>query len=298
MRAVCSAPELPFECQCRPDPADLPVALLSATIDDPSGHPSLLALTVDYEARAWRAEALARHLLEWVLDFALRRDEREHLPAGRAVEAVRRAVKITFGNGKDRGVPGEILLHAVCRQFFGSDAVISKVWFKTAVNNTYHGFDAVHCVHMAEELQLWLGEAKFYTDLDSALRSALTDLQDHLSHDYLRTEFTLIANKIDSTHPHASDLRSLMHPNTSLDTVFDRVVVPVLVAYDSPATSGHDRVCEEYRADLEAEVRHAWAKFRQRLDTKIPITVKLFLVPMASKRALLDALDKELAQWQ
>ena len=117
-----------------------------------------------------------------------------------------------------------ILLHAVCRQFFGSDAVISKVWFKTAVNNTYHGFDAVHCVHMAEESAMaWRDE--FYTDLDSALRSALTDLQDHLSHHYLRTEFTLIANKIDSTHPHASDLRSLMHPNTSLDTVFDRVVV-------------------------------------------------------------------------
>jgi hypothetical protein len=296
VRAVGSAAELPFECPCRPDPANLPVALLSATIDDPAAHPSLLTLTVDYEARAWRAEALAGHLLEWVLDFALRRDERP-LSAGRAMEAMRRAMKITFGNGRDRGVPGEILLHAVCRQFFGSDTVISKVWFKTAANSTYHGFDAVHCVHIADELQLWLGEAKFYSDLESALRSALTEIQGHLAHDYLRTEFALIAGKIDSAHPHASELRSLMHPNTSLDTVFDRVVVPVLVTYDSPATRGHDHVCDEYRADLEAEVRHAWQRFRQRLDTNIPVTVKLFLIPMASKKALLDALDEELAQW-
>lgn len=245
----------------------------------------------------WRAEALAKHLIDWVLDFALRRDEREHLSPGRAVEAIRRAVKITFGNGNDRGVPGEILLHAVCRQFFGSDTVISKVWFKTAANNTYHGFDAVHCVHMAGELQLWLGEAKFYSDLDDAMRSALADLRDHLAHDYLRAEFTLIASKIDDAHPHAGELRTLMHPNTSLDTVFDRLVVPVLVAYDSPAAIGHDHVCDEYRADLEAEVRHAWAKFQRRLDTNVAVTVKLFLVPMAAKKALLDALDKELAPW-
>jgi hypothetical protein len=294
---VSSAAQLPIGCPCRPNSTALPVALLTVTVDDPSVHPSLHAFTVDYEAQVWRAEALARHLLEWVLDFALRRDEKEHFRHGRAVEALRKAVKITFGNGKDRGVPGEILLHAVCRQFFGSDTVISKVWFKTAANNTYHGFDAVHCVHIGDELQLWLGEAKFYSDLDSALRSALADLQDHLAHDYLRTEFTLIADKIEDNHPHARELRALMHPNTSLDTVFHRVVVPVLVAYDSPATSDHDHVCDEYRADLDDEVRRAWERFRQRLDARIPVAVKLFLIPMATKRALLDALDKELAQW-
>jgi len=57
-------------CPCHPDPADLPVALLSATVDDATVDPALMALTVDYEARRWRAEALARHLLDWVLDYA------------------------------------------------------------------------------------------------------------------------------------------------------------------------------------------------------------------------------------
>jgi hypothetical protein len=296
--AASTAATFPRCCQCRPDPADLPVQLLSATVNDPTISPSLLALTVDYEARAWRSEALARHLLEWVLDFALRREERAHLKAGRAIEAARRAVMVTFGNGNDRGVPGEILLHAVCRQFFGSDTVISKAWFKTAANDTYKGFDAVHCVHTDGELQLWLGEAKFYADLSSALRSALSDLEEHLAHDYLRAEFALIADKIDDSHPHGPDLRALMHPNTSLDAIFDRIVVPVLVAYDSPATGKHDHVCAEYRADLEAEVRRAWLRFGRGLDSGLPVTIRLFLVPLSSKRMLLDALDKELAPWQ
>jgi hypothetical protein len=88
-----------------------------------------------------------------------------------------------------------------------------------------------------------------------------------------------------------------MHPNTSLDAVFDRIVVPVLVTYDSDATLAHERDCPEYRADLEAEVRRAWMRFGRGLDTDLPVTVRLFLVPLATKSALLQALDQELAGW-
>ena len=296
--SVGSAAELEPGCACRPADSDLPVALLTATVDQPSLSPPLLALTVGYEARVWRADALARHLVEWTLDFAMRREERQHLTAGRAMEVARRAVRATFGNGNDRGVPGEILLHATCRQFFGSDTVISKVWFKTADNDTYKGFDAVHCVHTGDELELWLGEAKFYRNLNSAIRSAVGDLEDHLEHNYLRTEFALIAGKIEDDHPHAQELRTLMHPNTSLDTIFARIVVPVLIAYDSEATCSHDRLCAEYTAALEAEVRRAWMRFARGLDSDIPVCVRLFLVPMASKKALTDALAVELGPWR
>src|SRR4051794_39110709 len=238
-RMATAASPLPLPCPCRPTETELPVALLTARFDGDSTSSALLTATVDYEVGAWRAEALASHILDWVLDYALRRSERTHLPAGRAMEIARRAMKATFGNGADRGVPGEILLHAICRQFFGSDTVINKVWFKTANNDTYKGFDGVHAVHSGDTLELWLGEAKFYRDIEPAIRSALQDLDEHLEHEYIRGEFALIADKIDDDHPHGHDLRRLMHPNTSLDSVFDRIVVPVLIAYDSPTTSRH-----------------------------------------------------------
>lgn len=289
----------PSGCGCRADPTQLPVALLDVCFDDSAADPAVTALSVGYEARQWRAGALARHIVEWVLDFALRPEERERLSAGRAVELTRRAVRATFGNGNDRGVPGEILLHAVCRQFFGSDTVISKVVFKTADNDTYKGFDAVHCVHGQDDaLELWLGEAKFYRGLGAAIRAALGDLEEHLQHDYLRNEFAIVADKIDASHPHAGELGQLMHPNTSLDEVFDRIVVPVLLTYDSAAAGEHDRVCPEYLAAVEAEARRAWLRFRNGLDAGLPVTVRLFLVPLADKTALLDALDAELAPWR
>lgn len=285
-------------CTCGPAPEDLPVALLSATVDDAALDPALLTVTVDYEAQVWRASALARHVVEWVLDFALRRSERENLSAGRIHDVLHRSVRATFGNGRDRGVPGEILLHAICRQFFGSDTVISKVWFKTAHNDTYKGFDVVHYVHVGNELQLWLGEAKFYRYLTRAIRDAASGVEDHLDRDYLRSEFALIADKIEDDHPHANALRTLMHQNTSLDQVFSRVVVPVFVAYDSPAAGEHVQVGESYRAAIEAEARRAWMRFSRALGPDLPVTVRLFLLPMSTKQALLDALDVELARWR
>ena len=88
-----------------------------------------------------------------------------------------------------------------------------------------------------------------------------------------------------------------MHENTSLDTVFDRIVVPVLVAYDSPVAASHDHVCDSYKTDLETEALRALDRFGRGLDSDIPVTVKLFLLPMATKATLLEALDKELSPW-
>lgn len=285
-------------CPCAPDPADLPVALLDVAVENQAIDPPFSSMSVGYERRVWRADALARHIVDWVLDFALRPGESGPLARGRAMDTMRRAVRATFGNGNDRGLPGEILLHAVCRQFYGSDTVINKVYFKTADNDTYKGFDAVHYVHTASgDLELWLGEAKFYKSVTKALDRVLTDLEDHFQNDYLRTEFAIIADKIDDSHPHADELRLLMHPNTSLDEVFDRIVVPVFVTYDSPAAGAHDRVCPEYRDALEAEARRAWLKFKQGLDSNLPVSVRLILLPMHNKEALLEALDRELAGW-
>lgn len=274
------------------------MALLTARFAFDLDSPALLAATVDYELGSWRVEAFANHILEWVLDYALRRGEREHLSPGRVVEITKRAMKATFGNGGDRGVPGEILLHAVCRQFFGSDTVINKVWFKTANNDTYKGFDGVHAVHSGATLELWLGEAKFYRDADRAIQAVVTELNDHLDRDYLRAEFALVASKIDDRHPHVDELRQLMHPNSSLDQVFDRMVVPILLTYDSVSTLAHTQLCPEYDATLEAEVRRIWLKLANRLPAKLPVAVRLFLVPLADKSALESALNAELQKWQ
>lgn len=287
----------PSECTCVADRDELPAALLDLTVDQPGLDPPLSVATVGYEQRAWRAQALARHITDWVLDFALQPTEPLH--RGNALDAARRAIQATFGNGNDRGVPGEILLHAICRQFFGSDTVIHKVYFKTADNDTYKGFDGVHSVHSPTGgLELWLGEAKFYKNIYKAVTDATAELRSHLEGDYLRKEFAIVAGRIAPNHPHIDELKQLLHHNTSLDVVFSRIVTPVLVTYDSAATERHRVTCTEYLEALENETRNHWLLFKNKLDTNLPVSVRLILLPMANKKTLLDALDEEISRWR
>ena len=65
--------------------------------------------------------------------------------------------------------------------------MVSKFYFKSAANDTVKGFDAAHVVFVnpPEDLELWLGEAKLYIDVDAAIRDVCGELSTHLSDDYL-----------------------------------------------------------------------------------------------------------------
>lgn len=280
-------------CRCAPVPgSDIPVALLTEFMSDDRLDPPLHALTVDYERGSWRAGALAKHLLRWTIDYALRPKERANVPEGLLYDAAATALRRTFGTGSAAGVPGELLLHIACRQVFRSDTVISKVVFKSSKNETFRGFDGVHVVHGDDGLELWLGEAKFYRDLTKAIRSAIHELEDHLATDYLRDEFALVTDKIEDDHPHADELRRLLDPTVSLDKVVRRICVPVLLTYDSEVTIANTADCDAYRAALEAELKRGWTRFKNALDglPNVDIAIRLILVPLATKQALVAAL--------
>lgn len=286
-------------CSCGPVEGDIPDPLLQVvrSIDEPT--PSLVGLHAGFELSTWRANALANHIVDWVLDFALRPDEREYLSTGRARATMKRAIRATFGNGNDRGLPGEILLHGICRQLYGSSTVINKIFFKTADNDTYKGFDSVHCVHSEDgDLELWLGEAKFYRSASKALAKVIEDFDTHLKADYLRTEFAIVSQKIPDSHPHAPELRRLMHPNTSLDEVFGRLVIPVFITYDSKATLAHTKDCPEFLNEVSAELDELHTKVRKAFGEDLPVSVKTFFLPLAHKLALLEELEQELAPWK
>lgn len=278
----------------------LPTPFLTIRVHDLTASPSLTAVCAGYEDGAWRAAALARHLLDWVPDFALRPGERRAINSGTAQEQIRRAVRMVFGDGpiERRGEPAEILLHIICRQIFSSDTVINKVFFKTAGNDVVKGFDGIHIVHAPDGLELWLGEAKFYKDRDAAIRDAIASLQVHLKTDYLRGEFALVTDKIDSSWRHAREVRQLIHENAPIQNVFTRVTVPVLLAYDSPVVRSHTRVDAQFVSAFESEMREAQSRFATSCGGLLPVRVRLFLSPLASKQQLVTELERRLPGWR
>jgi Cap4 SAVED domain len=270
-----------------------PAPLLTVRVRDFEVAPSLLALCAGFEAGEWRSDQLARHLFDWLLDFAFTQSELELMDHANAAEFLARAAMMVYDTDTyaARGEFGELLLHAIVRQEFDSEPAISKVFFKDTPNATVHGFDAVHVVTgNAGELELWLGEAKFYGNPTAAMTAVAKELREHTDRDWLRTEFLAIGNKLDRTWTHAKAVRELIHRNRPIEEIFERIRIPVLVTYDSQTVAKSRQSDAAYAVAFEQEVREHWRRFaRRRLPTEV--VIHLLLLPLASKQRLVDRLD-------
>ncbi|MFG1910997.1 DUF1837 domain-containing protein [Kribbella sp. NPDC048928] len=278
---------------------DMPKPFLEIVVHEVDPDPSLTALCVCYELGTWRSREFAKHLFEWLPEFALSWPERQTFKDSTSVELLRKAAAVVYESEKyqKRGEFGELILHIIVRQVFKSEPAISKIFFKDSVNITVKGFDAVHVVAAGDELELWLGEAKFYNNISKAISDVVEELKEHFQADYLRTEFGLIVNKLPEGWSHTQSIKALLHPNTSLDTVFKTITVPVLLTYDSPTVSSHDKHEAQYAEEFESEVRKHWATFAGK-ELPTNVRIRLLLLPLYEKAALLKELDGLLKTWQ
>jgi hypothetical protein len=277
-----------------------PEPFLEIRVDRLDPTPALAAACAGYELGEWRCDALARHVLQWLPEFALRFSEWQSMNHADAVAKIARAALSVYEspNFRRRGEFGEILLHILLRQHIGTVPAISKIYFKDARNDTVKGFDAVHVLDRGDELELWLGEVKFYSDIAVAIRHVVAELIDHTQRDYLRSEFAAIVNKIDDVWPQAQQLRKLIAENRSLDQIFANICIPVLLTYDSEAVRNHDVVSDEFRKAFEEEVLRHWDSFQKALTASSRLRVHLFLLPLKEKRALVEKMDEYLKKAQ
>jgi hypothetical protein len=276
-----------------------PSPFLKVRVHDIGLTPSVTGLCVGYERDDWRASQFARHILEWLPEFALKHAELSDINSGNAVPLIRDAAKRIYESQKfkNRGEFGELFLHAAIREIFDSQPAISKIYYKSARNETVKGFDAVHVVGTSDALELWLGEAKFYTDIKAAVRDVVKELALHTESNYLRDEFLLIRGKIDPAWPHAKALEDLLAENKSLDEVFSRACIVVLLTYDSECLSKHTKCDSAYEAAFEAEIREHHALFSGKILPK-DVTIHLILLPLYTKQRLLVELNSKLKAWQ
>lgn len=257
--------------------------------------PGLVGICAGFEAGEWRYDQLAEHIIEWLPEFALNQREFNALTGANARRALRSAAATIYESSKyaNRGEVGEILLHAIIRQEFRSVPAISKVFFKDAPNDTVKGFDAVHVVEATDGLELWLGEVKLYQDLATAVRDVVEELTHHTRIPYLRSEFAAIWRKVDQDHPHREALKLLLADNVTMDEVFKRLCIPVLLTYDSRTVALHKRTDTAYEMAIRAEFEKHYRRF---CSSQLPREIKIVLVllPMNNKAKLLERFDAKL----
>ena len=261
--------------------------------------PDLHGLCAGFESRQWRKDQLVNYLFEYLPEFALTYSELGNLTSENMVAKMRQVAASIYQSEKCRnsGEFGELLLHAIIREMYDTIPAISKIYYKDGPNETVKGFDAVHVIVTDKALELWLGEVKFYNNISNAISDVIEELNQHIKTRYVRNEFIAITNKIDTKWPHANILKTLLHPNTSLDDVFSNTCIPVLLTYDSSVLTRYDNKCDEYIQEISEEFQRFHKKFCDKLG-EFPLTIHLFLFPLNTKAELINSLESKLKIWQ
>lgn len=276
--------------------------LLVCRESDDSIEPKFSVFCVGYEQRRWRAKELVRDFFRRHLtSFALSFSEWKKVDGDSAAAALARSAKMVYttDNYKRRGEFGELFLHGILRDFYGAEPAVSKIYFLDTPNDTAKGFDAVHVVvNDDDELDLWLGEAKLYESMSGAISAVVESLNEHIGDEFLRKEFLAVSNKFDDGWQHSEKLKDLLDDNTSLDVIVDRLVMPVLLTYQSKTVQNHDTVCGEYVDELIAEAREAWELFKGQLPADFPVTIYFIVLPLEETKTVRELAHETLMTYQ
>lgn len=276
--------------------------LLVCRATDAELEPKFSVFCVGYEQSRWRAKELVRDFFRRHLtSFALNYSEWKKVDGDSAAEALSRSAKMVYAtdNYKRRGEFGELFLHGILRDFYNAEPAVSKIYYADGPNETAKGFDAVHVVVNEDDgLDLWLGEAKLYESMPSAINEIVNSLNDHIGEDFLRREFLAVTNKFDEAWEHTEKLAELLDENTSLDLIVDRLVMPVLLTFKSKTVAGYDKVCDEYVEALIAEAKEAWQKFKDKLPTDFPVTIHFIVLPLEDTASVRKLADDTLKAYQ
>ena len=256
-------------------------------------------LCIGYENKSWRYDQFVDHVMEWIPEFALNWSERKRMRDFNCVHLMKKAARKIYETNKfdNRGEFGELFLHIAIRQSFNTIPAVSKIYYKDAHNDTVKGFDAVHIVLYDDELQLWIGESKFYNHFSKAVHDVVDELVKHTNFDYLRSEFNIIVDKIDKEWPEYDRLTELIHPNTSMDNIVDKVCIPVLLTYDSKIINEFDSISTSFNKSFCEEIQKNYGYFVDQTSF-LNLSIHLFLFPLHKKVELIKKLDEKLKLWQ
>lgn len=248
-----------------------------------------------FELKAWRCVPFAEHLIEWLPEYALPEDELAVNHGNMYVKLKQAAIRVyTSEKYKKRGEAGEIALHAICRDYFGTLPISNRVFYKSASNDVVKAFDMVHARFPEKGgVELWLGESKLYMDTKEAIAEALKSVTEHLQQGFLKEQKLILGPQIPKTTPRYAELMQLFEPQTSLDKFISSGVFVIGILSTSAACGKTATIDAAYKAALEKEFAEISKKLANSGLTK-DIRVVLIYVPLADKEGFVTAFDTKL----
>jgi hypothetical protein len=259
------------------------------------GNPGESAYCAGFETKQWRCGQFAFHLVEWLPDYALIEEDLNFTQGNSVIKLNQAAVRVyTSEKYKNRGEVGEIALHAVCRDFFGTIPISPRVFYQSASNDVIKAFDMVHVrFPTVDTIEIWLGESKIYEDPGSAISEAIKSVKSHIDAGFLSNEKLLLGPQIPKSTPNYDKVAALFHKSTSLDELVNSAVFVIGISTNSKAALAAKQIDECYISDINNELAELSSKLNGSGLCK-QVKIVLVYIPLADKAALISEFDKRL----
>lgn len=193
-----------------------------------------------------------------------------------------------------RGEFGELLLYHLLHEYFGADALISKIYFKDSVGGVAHGFDAVH-VDTSRRI-LWLGESKLYKNSSTAINELANDVMNHFNVNFFESEFQIITNRVHDTKINCDDyIIKLLNPETKILDKLADINVCLFAAFESNSLLNFNK--NNFEQTLMGEVKRLNEKMNSLLSKHQWIerlNIYLLTFPLDNKREFVSSLHQKL----
>ncbi|QND56596.1 HamA C-terminal domain-containing protein [Mesorhizobium huakuii] len=225
----------------------------------------MLSLVNDYEDGQWRYSRFQSYLWDNIAQTALSQRERDALVGKSHTTLVASAKNLRLTDNDKVGQGSEIaevFLYGIMKDHFGALPVVPKIFYKQNAQDNAKGADSVHIVIKDNEFSLWFGEAKFYNSLaDSRLDKIVLSVIESLRTDKLKKENSIVTNVSDIYHLDIdNDLRTkiieAIQPKESIDTLKNKINVPIMLLYECQLTSTASIFDDAYRESLIADQKN------------------------------------------
>lgn len=259
------------------------------------GNPIPELFCAGFELDDWRCKPFAFHLAEWLPDYALPEEELRINHGNVLVKLNQAAVRVyTSEKYRSRGEAGEIALHAICRDFFGTIPISPRVFYKSASNDVIKAFDMVH-VRFPEsgQIQIWLGESKLYDRADRAIADAITSIRTHIEGGFLSNQKLLLGPQIPKSIPRYEEIIQIFRSQESLDTLITNAVFAIGILCNSSAVASAKCHDQEYIENASKELVALENKLKES-GLCVKLKIGLFYIPLKNKKYFVEEFDKRL----
>jgi hypothetical protein len=230
-----------------------------------------------FEDTKWRYTHFQNFIWDNIVETALSSVERQslsHQSHSLLTEAAK-SLRLTDEAKNDIGKGSElaeIVLYGIMKHHYQALPVVPKIFYKQNSQDNAKGADSVYIVVSGNDFSIWLGEAKFYSDIEDArLGTIVESVGNALQTDKLKKENSIITNvrDLDELIGDAAlkaRIKATLQQQNSIDSLKPRLHIPILLLHECAITKGCTSLTGAYKAAIvDFHKKRAKAYFKKQV---------------------------------